>query len=132
MGKCEVKIKGIIRNEDKYLLVKRWYDDRIDDPYQWQFIDGDLEYGEEPDRAVLRLIKEQTGLDAMIQRVLYTWSYMLGDDHYIGISYECMVFENDIMLSEELNDYCYVSGGELKDYISNQSLLEDLERTYLI
>ncbi len=132
MGKCEVKIKGIIRNEDKYLLVQRWYDDRIDEPYQWQFIDGDLEYGEEPDRAVLRLIKEQTGLDAMIQRILYTWSYMVGEVHYIGISYECMAMENEIMLSEELNDYRYVTGEELEDYISNKSLLEDIERTYMI
>ena len=132
MGKCEVRIKGIVRCEDKYLLVQRWYDDRIDEPYQWQFIDGDLEYGEEPDRAVLRLIKEQTGLDAIIQRILYTWSYMIGDVHHIGISYECLALENEILLSEDLHDYCYVAGDDLKDYITNQSLLEDIEKTYIL
>lgn len=131
MGKCEVMIKGIVRHDDKYLLVQRWYDDRIDEPYQWQFIDGELEYGEEPDKAVLRLIKEQTGLDAVIQKILYTWSYMVGDVHHIGISYECLALSDEVMLSEELHDHCFVAGDDLKDYISNQRLLEDIERTYV-
>lgn len=132
MASCEVMIKGVVRYEDKYLLVQRWYDDRIADPYQWEFIDGSLEYGEKPDRAVLRLVKEQTGLDAVIQKILYTWSYMVGEVHHIGIAYECMALGDEVILSEELHDSCFVMGDELKDYITNERLLEDIEKTYIL
>ena len=39
MNRYAIIVKGIVRYEDKYLLVQRWYDDRIEDPYQWEFVD---------------------------------------------------------------------------------------------
>ena len=59
MGKYAIMVKGIVRYEGQYMLVKRWYDDRIENPYQWEFVDGQIEFGEEPDKAVVRLIKER-------------------------------------------------------------------------
>ncbi len=105
MEKYQIVIKGIVRFEDRYLIVQRWYDDRIEDPYQWEFIDGRIDFGEAPDRAVVRLIREQTGLETLIDRIAYTWSYMVGDVHHIGISYECMALSDDVVLSEELHDH---------------------------
>ena len=40
MSKFRVLVKGIVQYQDSYLAVERWYDDRIFDPYQWEFIDG--------------------------------------------------------------------------------------------
>lgn len=112
------------------MLVKRWYDDRIENPYQWEFVDGQIEYGEEPDKAVVRLIKEQTGLETVIDRIVYTWSYIVGDVHHIGISYECMALADEVLLSEELHDYRFVPKEQFRDYITNSKLLGDLERAY--
>ena len=39
MDQIVIKVKGIVKHEDKYLVVKQWYDDRILDPYRCQFID---------------------------------------------------------------------------------------------
>ena len=46
MSKFRVLVKGIVQYQDSYLAVERWYDDRIFDPYQWEFIDGEMEFGE--------------------------------------------------------------------------------------
>lgn len=126
MEKYAVMVKGIVHYQEQYLLVQRWYDDRIDEPYQWEFVDGRVEFGEDPDKAVIRLIKEQTGLETMIDRIAYTWSYVVGDVHHIGISYECMALDDEVILSEDLHDYRFVSKNELEDYITNRKLLEDV------
>ena len=130
MDRYAIMVKGIVRYEGRYLLVQRWYDDRIDEPYQWEFVDGSIEFGEEPDKAVVRLIEEQTGLETMIDRIVYTWSYMVGDVHHIGISYECMALNDEVILSEELYDYRFVSSSEFANYITNPKLLADIERIY--
>ena len=54
MSKFRVLVKGIVQYQDSYLAVERWYDDRIFDPYQWEFIDGEMEFGETPEKAVDR------------------------------------------------------------------------------
>ena len=38
MSKFRVLVKGIVQYQDSYLAVERWYDDRIFDPYQWEFM----------------------------------------------------------------------------------------------
>ena len=45
MSKFRVLVKGIVQYQDSYLAVERWYDDRIFDPYQWEFIDGEMQTG---------------------------------------------------------------------------------------
>ena len=79
MGKYKILVKGIVQHEDKYLIVKRWYDDRIEEPYQWEFLNDTILFGESPDRAVIRSVEDKTGMDAYINQILYTWSFMMGD-----------------------------------------------------
>ena len=43
MQRVNVKVKGIVRCDDRILIIKHWYDDRIEDPYQWEFIDGNVD-----------------------------------------------------------------------------------------
>lgn len=130
MEKYSIIVKGIVRYEDRYLLVQRWYDDRIDEPYQWEFIDGKIDFGENPEKAVTRLIREQAGIETMVDRVAYTWSYMVGDVHHIGISYECMALTDEIILSEELHDYRFVAKEEFEEYITNKNLMHDIANAF--
>ena len=50
MSKFRVLVKGIVQYQDSYFEVERLYDDRIFDPYQWEFIDGEMEFGETPEK----------------------------------------------------------------------------------
>ena len=126
MEKYRILVKGVVQYEEKYLVVCRWIDDRISEPYQWGFVDGAIEFGEEPEKAVLRIIAEQTGLPATIDRILYTWTFMTGDTYNIGISYLCRVSFDEVVLSEDLIDSRWMVKEELEGTIDNR-VLEDLE-----
>lgn len=131
MESCKIMVKGIIQYNDRYLLVEKWYDDRIGDPYQWEFIDGRLEYGEDPERGVLRQIEEKTGLQAEVSRPLYTWSYMVGEIWNIGIAYHCIAMNDNVILSEDLNNHKWVTRDQFSQFITNKNMLRDVEKTDL-
>jgi len=126
MEKYRILVKGVVQYEDKYLAVCRWYDDRVSEPYQWGFIDGTIEFGEEPEKAVLRVIAEHTGLSATIDRILYTWSFMTGDVFNIGISYLCRVTFDEVVISEDLVDSRWLLKEELEGTI-DRKIQDDLE-----
>ncbi len=130
MEKYRILVKGIVQYEDKYLVVRRWFDDRLLEPYQWGFIDGTIDFGEAPDKAVLRCINEQTGLSATIERILYTWTFTTGETFNIGISYHCRVTFDEVVLSEELTESNWITKEELETYI-DRKVLNDIESAEL-
>jgi 8-oxo-dGTP pyrophosphatase MutT (NUDIX family) len=130
MEKYRILVKGIVQYEDKYLVVRRWFDDRMPEPYQWGFIDGAIDFGEPPDKAVLRCINEQTGLSATIERILYTWTFTTGEIFNIGISYHCRVTFDEVLLSEELTDANWIEKEELETYIDRR-VFNDIESAEL-
>ena len=132
MAQINIKVKGIVKHQDKYLVVKQWYDDRILDPYRWQFIDGHIEFAEDPAKAVVRLIKEQTGIDAVMDRTLYTWSFTLGDTFVVGICYECLALHTETTLSEDFQDLAWIREEEFYTYIDNKDMLHDLENSNFV
>ncbi len=133
MNAYRILVKGIVKRDDKYLIVEKWYDDNIMDPYQWEFLDGEAEFGESPDVAVVRMIQEQTGLTAEVDRILYTWTFMVGSVCSLGLTYLCYtdMEEDDVQLSEDLHDCRWVSADEFSEFISNQRMLEDIEKAEL-
>lgn len=131
MEKYRILVKGIVQHDNQFLVVERWYDDRIFDPYQWEFIDGELEFGEVPDKAVLRVIQEKTGLTAAIDGILYTWGFTAGEICTLGIAYLCVSEQDEVMLSEDYRDYKWITKNEISDYITNKAVLEDIDRVGL-
>lgn len=128
MDRYRIMVKGLVQNMDKYLIVERWYDDNIVNPYQWEFVDGSVDFGESPDDAVIRTIKEQTGVDADIDHILYTWTYMVGTVCHVGIAYLCLTgAETDsVELCDELHDYKWITQDEFEQFIDNKRVLNDL------
>lgn len=99
MEKIYLRVKGIIKQEDKYLLVKRWVDDRIPDPFLWEFVDAEVNYGEAPDEAMLRAIGEILSVEGKIERIVYTWSNMIGDSQCVGIAYICSIKDDSSIVA---------------------------------
>lgn len=126
MTQFRIKVKGIIKNNDNYLLVKQWFDDNINNPYQWGFIDEDLKFGDNPDDLVLTAIEEKTGIHAEIDNILYTWTYVVGEVQYIGLAYLCDAQNDIVILSEDLNGYEWVHKEDLDIYIENKEMLQDV------
>jgi nucleoside triphosphatase len=130
LKKYRILVKGIVKNEDKYLVVRKWYDDRIVEPYQWEFVDGVLEFGEIPDQSVIRHVLEQTGLSSTIDKILYTWTFQTGEVFNIGISYLCLTPLDSVILSEDLVEYQWIKREDFASYISRK-VLADIERVEL-
>lgn len=130
MGNTFLRVKGIIKKGDKYLLIKRWVDDRIPYPFMWEFIDAEVSHGEAPDDTVRRAIRELLSVDGTIDKIEYTWSSMLGDTHCVGIAYLCSIKEADeenIVLPEDYGEWAWVLRDDFSKYIDNQYVLQDLE-----
>lgn len=130
MENIYLRVKGIIKKDDKYLLIKRWVDDRIPDPFIWEFIDSEVNYGEAPDDAVLRAIRDLISVEGKIERIVYTWSNMIGDSQCVGIAYLCTIDadeEDNIQLPEEYGEWEWVERDKFAYYIENRYVLADLE-----
>ena len=132
-NRYRILVKGIVQKDNKFLIVEKWYDDNIVDPYQWEFIDGEAEFGESPDAAVVRIIQEQTGLTSVVDRILYTWTFMIGSECNLGLSYLCLtdMDEDTVVLSEDLNNAKWIEADEIEDYINNKRMIEDLKTAEL-
>lgn len=125
-----IRVKGIIKQDERYLVLKRWVDDRIVEPFVWEFVDCELDKGESPEQAVLRGIHEAVGVDGEIVRPLYTWSQMIGEVQCVGITYLCMlsVDEGSLMLSEDYSGFEWITEAELPVYIDNPNVLKDIKK----
>jgi 8-oxo-dGTP diphosphatase len=79
-------VDGVIIKEDRILLIKR-----KNEPYKdkWAIPGGFVEYGETTENAVLREIKEETGLEAVIDRLVGVYSDPRRDPrkHVVSITY---------------------------------------------
>lgn len=126
MKKTRIIVKGIVKYNDKYMIVKKWYDDRINEPYQWEFIDGYVDMGDSPDDMVVQLIQDQTMLNVKDKKILYTWTYQVGDTGYVGLAYLCDTESDIVILSEEFSEYLWIELDEFEKYITNKNLLNDV------
>lgn len=131
MAQHRILIKCVVNYGSEYLLLQKWYDDRIEEPFQWEFADGELEFGESPERAAERIVAETSGLSAEAVKPLYTWQYMLGDVSNIGICYLLYAYNTEVVISEEYTKAAWVSRFDFAEYIQNKKLLADIERAGL-
>ncbi len=128
MKNFKIKIKAVVKKGDKYLVVKKWYDDRIQSPYQWEFLDGDLNFGESPETAAARIVREKTQLEVAKGTLLYTWSYVVGETCYVGICICFEKFSGEVLISEDLLDHAFIEKSEMNDeaHPMNAKVIEDI------
>lgn len=131
MGKFRILVKGIVRHKDNYLVVERWYDDRIFEPYQWEFVDGEMEFGETPEKAVERVVEQMTGIPVQVDKPLYTWGFTAGEICTAGVAFVCDAQTDEVVLCEELHDSRWIPRDELADVVTNKAVLSDIEKAGL-
>jgi ADP-ribose pyrophosphatase YjhB (NUDIX family) len=62
-----VRVAGVLVHEGRLLIVRQ----RVSDTRNWSLPGGKLEPGETLDEGMLREMREETGLDVRIERLLY-------------------------------------------------------------
>lgn len=124
-----VAVKAVILRERKLLLVQRSANSRNDHHF-WEFPGGRLEFGESPTEAVIREVREETGLHITPLFPQSTWSLIkTNGEQLIGITFICKC-EGDgeepaVTLSHEHSDYAWIEREEIVNYSVFPSIIED-------
>ena len=121
-----VAVKAIVLYKGKALVIKREEHDEIGAGI-WEFAGGKLEFGEGLEDSLLREIKEETGLDAKVESLLYASTFFTDPARQVVIlGYKCSVFNDSVVLSEEHSEYKWVTEQELRALLA-PGIIKDLD-----
>lgn len=131
--KFHITVKGIVVLDNKILLLKR-VKPSTDGLGFWELPGGGLEYGETPNQALIRELKEETGLDIVIIKPAYTFTKIREDYQTVGIGFLCIPKNNHVRLSDEHTDYCFVTIEKAKELLDKEiynDIIYTIEEYYL-
>lgn len=100
---------------------------------KWALPGGFIESGETPEFACLRELKEETGLEGKIKRLLGVY---LQKTKYYGwllvIGYEVKVYKNKIVLNDELKEANFFPKKEIPciPFSSHRKMIEEVYKKY--
>ena len=106
-------VKGLIQFNGKTLIVQR--SDYVQEAAgAWEFPGGRMEFKEDVHAALKREIKEETGLDAEVGRILYASSFFRDEDERVVIlCYQCKVSSDKVTLSNEHVNFLWADKARL-------------------
>ena len=131
--KFHITVKGIVVLDNKILLLKR-VKPSTDGLGFWELPGGGLEHGETPDQALIRELKEETGLDIVIIKPAYTFTKIREDYQTVGIGFLCIPKNDHVRLSDEHTDYCFVTIEKAKELLDKEiynDIIYTIEEYYL-
>lgn len=114
-----ITVKGIVIYNHQVLILKR-IRPSTDGLGYWELPGGGLEYGETPHEALIRELKEETGLEIKILKPVYTFTAIRPQYQTVGIGFLCVPTNNHVKISEEHTGYKFVSSNELLNYIDKK------------
>ena len=124
-------VKAIVLHERKVLLLRR----SATDPYGpgiWEFPGGKLEFGESLETALLREVKEETGLSVFIDHLLYAAAPMLKTDRQAMIvNYLCTADTSFVRLSGEHCEFYWAGRAGLRAMLDH-AILQNLDENDIL
>jgi 8-oxo-dGTP diphosphatase len=120
-------VKGVIINDGKVLILKRSEDEEVGGG-TWENVGGKIEFGEELETALMREVREETGLDVRVERILYATTFKTSPTRQIVLlTYLCTTDGKEISISTEHMDYLWATEAQLKVRLPIE-ILNDFER----
>lgn len=104
MSEFGVATKAIIYNTklNKYLILLKSNTEDIN-PATFDMPGGRIKFGEKLEEAVVREVKEETGLDVITQQIFNAWTFVKEDKDFqlTGIDFLYTTEQEEIKLSDE-------------------------------
>ncbi|AZB41501.1 NUDIX domain-containing protein [Bacillus sp. FJAT-42376] len=120
-------VKGVIVNEGKILMVQRSAQDETG-AGSWECPGGKIDFGEELEAALVREIREETGITVQVENILYASSFQTDPSRQVVLlTYLCRTQEQDVTLSPEHAHYLWASKEQAKRKMP-AAILEDFEK----
>ena len=114
-----ITVKGIVVYHRRVLLLKRARPS-TDGLGYWELPGGGLEYGETTNQALIRELKEETGLQIDVVKPAYTFTKIRSDYQTVGIGYLSITHSDKIVLSDEHTDYLWCEIEDLQNYLCEE------------
>ncbi|WP_421378919.1 NUDIX hydrolase [Bacillus salacetis] len=122
-----VAVKGLVLKNGQVLIVQRSMDDEVGGG-TWECPGGKIDFGEDLETALMREIKEETGLNVTVEKLLYAVSFNTDPSRQVVLlTYLCESKSTNVVLSDEHSSYRWVSEEQLKVFLPKE-ILEDLEK----
>ena len=121
-----VRITGVLIENDEILLVKQ----KLSDKRNWSLPGGRLECGETISQGIVREMKEETGLDVEIDKLLYLCDVAASDNTILHITFLLKRIGGKIMLptnefdANPIHDVKFVPVSELKQYGFSEKFMQ--------
>lgn len=112
--KFGVAVKAIVKKNDEYLILHKSESEDIN-PKEVDIPGGRVEFGEKVEDALLRELKEETGLDIEILKPTRTWGFVKDELHLIGITFLANYKKGEVVLCDEHDKYKWVK----KEFVLN-------------
>ena len=131
---------GLIIKDDKIVLIKKVggpYNGKLDLP------GGTIEWGETPEEALIRELKEEVGIDIInyelfdANSITFEWNYKgeLEKGHHLGIFYKILDYKNEILNNININNQNDDSNGaefyninDLKKHMLSDIAILEIEK----
>lgn len=132
VGRFMVAVGAVITNIDgKILLIQR--SSKLDwHPGEWEIMYGRLAQHEDPERGLSREVKEEIGITIAVGRPLRSWHIYRGHEdtaqnELIGITYLATTAASKITLSEEHQNYRWVTPTQALTLIEVEGIRRDIQ-----
>lgn len=125
---ADIVVKSIIfnRKNNKLLLIQRSKKDTTG-ANTWENAGGNIECGENPEEAMRREIREETGItDIRIERVAYV-TLVNGKKPYLIIAFLCETLTEAVALSNEHQAFIWADKKECKKLLPKE-IIDDFEK----
>lgn len=99
-------VKGIVINSNKeFLVVRRNREWHLEAHDKWEFPGGKVDFGETPETAIIREVKEESGYDTLVTRLIpkllsFKWVYDDRESQQILIAYVCELLGGEAILKD--------------------------------
>ncbi len=124
-----IRITGILIEDNQILLVKQ----KLSERRNWSLPGGRLERGETMSQGMIREMKEETGLDVEIVRMLYLCDVAASDNTILHITFLLKRVGGEIELptnefdANPIHDVKFVPVSELTDYGFSEKFVRMVE-----
>jgi 8-oxo-dGTP diphosphatase len=111
---AQIATTALIVKDKSFLVIKRATQDEIGKEGSWTLPGGRVEAYEDPNKSVLREVKEETGLNVKLIKPILVWSIRKDDVWRIVIHYLCEYKKGKVKLSKEHSDFAWIKFEDLK------------------